>query len=95
MIFYRTFEHGLAPAWNAVTATERDTRLLAVHRAGGDRCATEHRRGVGIALLMERGPLARRSVARADRRPAVRDLPRGRGAPLLLVYGRTGWFGIG
>ena len=42
MIFYRTFEHGLAPVWSAITEPNAIARVLAVARDRRDRGAAEH-----------------------------------------------------
>ena len=93
MIFYRTFEHGLAPVWNAVTRTERAARLLAVDRDRRDRRAAEHVFGIGMALLLERGRFRGKALL-----GLLIDLPFAIspvvvGLALVLVYGKTGWFG--
>jgi sulfate transport system permease protein len=93
MIFYRTFEHGLAPAWNAVTQPNAlhafwlSIELVAIV------VPLNTAAGIGIALLMERGRMRGRSVL-----GLIVDLPFAIspvvvGLSLLLVYGRTGWFG--
>src|SRR5580704_17246618 len=93
MIFYRTFEHGLAPAWSAVTQPNAmhafwlSVELVAIV------VPLNTAAGIGIALLMERGRMRGRNLL-----GLIVDLPFGIspvvvGLALLLVYGRTGWFG--
>jgi sulfate transport system permease protein len=93
MIFYRTFEHGLAPAWSAVTQPNAmhafwlSVELVAIV------VPLNTAAGIGIALLMERGHIRARGLL-----GLMVDLPFAIspvvvGLSLLLVYGRTGWFG--
>ncbi len=93
MIFYRTFEHGIAPAWSAVTQPNAvhafwlSVELVAIV------VPLNTAAGIGIALLMERGRMRGRSLL-----GLIVDLPFAIspvvvGLALLLVYGRTGWFG--
>jgi sulfate/thiosulfate transport system permease protein len=93
MIFYRTFEHGISPAWDAVTQPNAvhafwlSVELVAIV------VPLNTAAGIGIALLMERGRMRGRSLL-----GLIVDLPFAIspvvvGLALLLVYGRTGWFG--
>jgi sulfate/thiosulfate transport system permease protein len=93
MIFYRTFEHGLAPVWSAVTqpgamhAFWLSVELVAIV------VPLNTIFGIGIALLIERGRFHGKALL-----GLVLDLPFAIspvvvGLALVLVYGRTGWFG--
>ncbi len=93
MIFYRTFEHGLAPVWravsdpNAVHAFWLSVELVAIA------VPLNTVFGVGMALLLERHRFRGRAVL-----GLVLDLPFAVspvvvGLALLLVYGTNGWFG--
>jgi sulfate transport system permease protein len=93
MIFYRTFEHGLAPVWDAVTQPNAmhafwlSVELVAIV------VPLNTVFGIGIALLIERGRFRGRALL-----GLVLDLPFAIspvvvGLALVLVYGRTGWFG--
>jgi sulfate transport system permease protein len=93
MIFYRTFEHGLAPVWDAVTqpgamhAFWLSVELVAIV------VPLNTVFGIGIALLIERGRFRGKALL-----GLVLDLPFAIspvvvGLALVLVYGRTGWFG--
>jgi sulfate transport system permease protein len=93
MIFYRTFEHGLAPVWEAVTQPNAvhafwlSVELVAIV------VPLNTVFGIGIALLMERGRFRGRALL-----GLLVDLPFAIspvvvGLALVLVYGRTGWFG--
>jgi sulfate transport system permease protein len=93
MIFYRTFEHGLAPVWSAVTQPNAmhafwlSVELVAIV------VPLNTVFGIGIALLIERGRFRGKALL-----GLVLDLPFAIspvvvGLALVLVYGRTGWFG--
>ncbi len=93
MIFYRTFEHGLAPVWDAVTQPNAmhafwlSVELVAIV------VPLNTVFGIGIALLIERGRFRGKALL-----GLLLDLPFAIspvvvGLALVLVYGRTGWFG--
>jgi sulfate transport system permease protein len=93
MIFYKTFEHGLAPVWNAVTQPNAmhafwlSVELVAIV------VPLNTVFGIGIALLIERGRFRGKWLL-----GLILDLPFAIspvvvGLSLVLVYGRTGWFG--
>lgn len=93
MIFYRTFEHGLAPVWDAVTQPNAmhafwlSVELVAIV------VPLNTVFGIGIALLIERGRFRGKWLL-----GLILDLPFAIspvvvGLSLVLLYGRTGWFG--
>jgi len=93
LIFYRTFEHGLAPAWDAVTTPEAQHAFWLTMVMVAIAVPANTIFGVGMALLIVRGRLRGRSVI-----SALIDLPFAVspvviGLALILVYGRDGWFG--
>ncbi len=93
MLFYRTFEHGLAPVWQAITAPNALHALLLSLQIVAIVVPLNTAFGIGIALLIER----RRFPGRALVGMLV-DLPFAIspvivGLSLVLVYGRTGWLG--
>ncbi|HTA97515.1 MAG TPA: sulfate ABC transporter permease subunit CysW [Solirubrobacteraceae bacterium] len=93
MIFYRTFEHGLAPAWDAITQPNAMHAFWLSIELVAIVVPLNTAAGIGIALLMERGRMRGRSLL-----GLIVDLPFAIspvvvGLSLLLVYGRTGWFG--
>jgi sulfate transport system permease protein len=93
MLFYRTFEHGLAPVWKAVTEPNALHALVLSLEIVAIVVPLNTLFGIGIALLLER----RRFPGRALLGMIV-DLPFAIspvivGLSLVLVYGRTGWFG--
>src|SRR5580698_1978765 len=93
MIFYRTFEHGLEPVWkainepNAVHAFWLSLEIVAIA------VPLNTVFGVGMALLLERGRFKGKVLL-----GLLIDLPFAIspvvvGLALVLVYGKTGWFG--
>jgi sulfate transport system permease protein len=93
MIFYRTFEHGLTPVWNAITAPNAIHSFWLSIEVVAIAVPLNTIFGVGMALLLERGRLPFKSLL-----GVVIDLPFAIspvvvGLALVLVYGKTGWFG--
>lgn len=92
-VFYRAFEHGFLAAWQAITAPDALhaiwlTLLVVLIAVPLDTIF-----GVGVSLL-----LARRRFPGAWLLDAFVDLPLAVspvviGLALVLVYGKTGWFG--
>lgn len=93
MLFYRTFEHGLAPVWNAVSAPNAMHALILSLEIVAIVVPLNTTFGIGIALLLERKRFPGRALL-----GMIVDLPFAIspvivGLSLVLVYGRTGWFG--
>jgi sulfate/thiosulfate transport system permease protein len=93
LVFYRTFEHGIGPAWDAVTTPEAQHAFWLTLELVLIAVPLNTIFGVGMALALVRGKLPGRSVI-----SAVLDLPFAVspvviGLALILVYGREGWFG--
>ena len=93
MIFYRTFEHGLAPVWNAVTQPNAMKAFWLSVELVAIVVPLNTVFGIGIALLIERGRFRGKWLL-----GLILDLPFAIspvvvGLSLVLVYGRTGWFG--
>jgi sulfate/thiosulfate transport system permease protein len=93
MIFYRTFEHGLAPVWNAITASNFQHAFLLSIEVVAIAVPLNTAFGIGMALLLERGRFRGRSAL-----GLIIDLPFAIspvvvGLALVLAYGKTGWFG--
>jgi sulfate/thiosulfate transport system permease protein len=92
-VFYRAFQHGLGAAWDAITTTEAThafwlTLLVVVIAVPLNTLF-----GVTVSLI-----LARHRFRGAWLLDAFVDIPLALspvvvGVSLLLVYGRTGWFG--
>jgi sulfate transport system permease protein len=93
MIFYRTFEHGLAPVWHAVSAPNAQHAFWLSLEMVAIVVPLNTAFGIGIALLLVRGRFRGRGFL-----GALIDLPFAIspvvvGLALLLAYGDTGWFG--
>jgi sulfate transport system permease protein len=93
MIFYRTFEHGLAPVWNAVTAPNAMRAFWLSLEIVAIAVPLNTVFGIGTAILLERGRMRGKWLL-----GLLIDLPFAIspvvvGLALVLVYGRTGWFG--
>ena len=93
MIFYRTFEHGVGPVWNAVTAPNAVHAFWLSVEIVAIAVPLNTAFGIGIALLLERGSMRGKALL-----GTVIDMPFAIspvvvGLALVLVYGKTGWFG--
>jgi sulfate transport system permease protein len=93
MIFYRTFEHGLGPVWEAVTASNAQHAFWLSLEIVAIAVPLNTVFGIGIALLLERGRFRGKLLL-----GMLIDLPFAIspvvvGLALVLVYGKTGWFG--
>jgi sulfate transport system permease protein len=93
MIFYRTFEHGIAPVWDAVTAPNAVHAFWLSIEIVAIAVPLNTIFGVGMALLLERGSFKGKALL-----STLVDLPFAIspvvvGLALVLVYGKTGWFG--
>ncbi|MFI5037463.1 MAG: sulfate ABC transporter permease subunit CysW [Solirubrobacterales bacterium] len=93
MIFYRTFEHGLAPVWAAVSAPNAQHAFWLSLEIVAIAVPLNTIFGIGMALLMERGRFKGKTAL-----GMLIDLPFAIspvvvGLTLVLVYGKTGWLG--
>lgn len=93
MIFYRTFEHGVAPVWEAVTAPNAVHAFWLSIEIVAIAVPLNTVFGIGVALLLERGAFRGKALL-----GMLIDLPFAIspvvvGLALVLVYGKTGWFG--
>jgi sulfate transport system permease protein len=93
MIFYRTFEHGIAPVWDAVSAPNAVRAFWLSIEIVAIAVPLNTAFGVGVALLLERGSFRGKALL-----GTLVDLPFAIspvvvGLALVLVYGKTGWFG--
>src|SRR6202051_4290824 len=93
MIFYRTFEHGLAPVWSAVTAPNAQHAFWLSPEVVAISVPLNTAFGVGMALLLERGRFRGKGLLGVliDLPFAISPVVVGRA--LVLVYGKTGWVG--
>jgi sulfate/thiosulfate transport system permease protein len=93
MIFYRTFEHGLEPVWNAVTEPNAVHAFWLSLEIVAIAVPLNTMFGIGMAILLERGRFWGKGLL-----GVLVDLPFAIspvvvGLALVLVYGQTGWFG--
>jgi sulfate transport system permease protein len=93
MIFYRTFEHGLAPVWNAATSPPAVHAFWLSLEIAAIAVPLNTAFGIGMALLLERGRFRGKALL-----GMLIDLPFAIspvvvGLALVLVYGKAGWFG--
>lgn len=92
-VFYRAFQHGFATAWDAITTTDALHALWLTLLVVAIAVPLDTVFGVGVALI-----LARHRFPGAWLLDALVDIPLALspvvvGLSLVLVYGRTGWFG--
>jgi sulfate transport system permease protein len=93
LIFYRTFERGAGAAWESVTTPEAQHAFWLTFVMVAISVPLNTVFGVSCALLLERRKFRGKSVLNS-----LIDLPFAVspvvvGLALILVYGRTGWFG--
>jgi sulfate transport system permease protein len=93
MVFYRTFEHGLAPVLSAIEAPNFQHAVWLSIELVAIAVPLNTAFGIGVALLMERGRFRGRGLL-----GLLIDLPFAIspivvGLALVLVYGEAGWFG--
>jgi sulfate transport system permease protein len=93
MVFYRTFEHGLAPALHAVTTPPAQHAFWLTCEMVAIAVPLNTIFGIGLALALVRGRWRGKTLV-----SAIVDLPFAVspvvvGLALILVYGNTGWIG--
>lgn len=93
MIFYRTFEHGVAPVWHAVSAPSAVHAFWLSIELVAIVVPLNTVFGIAIAMLLERRRFKGRALL-----SLIVDLPFAIspvvvGLSLVLVYGRAGWLG--
>jgi sulfate transport system permease protein len=93
MIFYRTFEHGLSPVWNAATTPSAEHAFWLSLEIVAIAVPLNTAFGIGMALLLERGRFRGKSVLGLLIDMPFAISPVVVGLSLVLVYGKTGWLG--
>jgi len=93
MIFYRTFEHGLAPVWNAVTAPNSQHAFWLSLEIVALAVPLNTVFGIGMALLLERGRVRGKALLGMLIDVPFAISPVVVGLALVLVYGKSGWLG--
>src|SRR4051794_28040172 len=91
MIFWRTFEHGIGPVWDAITTPAAVSAFWLTVEVAAIAVPLNAIFGVVVALAIERGNAPGRAVVNA-----LIDLPFAVspvvvGLALLAIYGRGGW----
>jgi sulfate/thiosulfate transport system permease protein len=92
-VFYRAFQHGAGAAWDALSAPDAVHALWLTVLVAGIAVPLNTVFGVGVSLI-----LARHRFPGAWLLDALVDIPLAIspvvvGLALILVYGKTGWFG--
>jgi sulfate transport system permease protein len=92
-IFYRAFQHGIGPAWDAITTPDALHAMWLTFVVAAIAVPLDTVFGVGVALI-----LSRHRFRGAWLLDALVDVPLAVspvivGLALILVYGKTGWFG--
>jgi sulfate transport system permease protein len=93
MIFYRTFEHGLGAAWNAVSASNAQHAFWLSLEIVAIAVPLNTIFGIGIALLLERGRFRGKTLLGMAIDLPFAISPVVVGLMLVLVYSKSGWFG--
>lgn len=93
MVFYRAFEHGLAPAWHAVTTHEALHALWLTVLIALVVVPLNAIFGVVTALAIVRHPFPGKGIVNAAVDLPLALSPIVVGLSLFLLYGRTGWLG--
>jgi len=93
LVFYRTFEHGIGPAWHAVTTPDaihafKLTILMVIVAVPANTVF-----GVIMALALVRHRFPGRALVNAAIDLPFAVSPVVIGLALILVYGQGGWFG--
>jgi sulfate/thiosulfate transport system permease protein len=93
LVFYRAFEHGIGPAWDAVTTHQAIHALELTLLMAAIAVPANTVFGIVMALALVRGRFPGRGLVNA-----IVDLPLALspvvvGLALFLLYGRGGWLG--
>jgi len=93
LVFYRAFEHGIGPAWDAVTSTDAVHALKVTLEIAIIAVPANTIFGILCALAIVRYPIRGSGLLNA-----LVDLPLALspvvvGLSFLLLYGQQGWFG--
>jgi sulfate transport system permease protein len=93
LIFYRTFEHGLGPAWEAVTTPEAQHAFYLTFVMIAIAVPLNTIFGVMTAILLVRHRFPGKALINAFIDMPFAVSPVVIGLALILVYGNDGWFG--
>ena len=93
LIFYRTFENGFGPAWEAVTTPEAQHAFWMTILMIAVAVPAHSVVGVSTAILLVRHKFPGRALLNAAIDLPFAVSPVVIGLALILVYGQGGWFG--
>jgi sulfate transport system permease protein len=93
LIFYRSLEHGIGDAWHSVTTPEAQHAFWLTFVLVAISVPLNTVFGVATALLLERRDFRGKSVLNSFIDLPFAISPVVVGLALVLVYGRSGWFG--
>jgi sulfate/thiosulfate transport system permease protein len=93
LVFFRTFEHGLGPAWEAVTTPEAQHAFWLTMVMVGVAVPINTVFGVITAIVLVRQRFPGKALMNAAIDLPFAVSPVVIGLALVLVYGNTGWFG--
>jgi sulfate transport system permease protein len=93
MIFYRTFEHGFAAAWDAVTTPDALHAFKLTLEIAAIAVPLNTIFGIGAALILVRSRFRGKALLNALIDVPFAVSPVVIGVSLVLVYGKFGWFG--
>src|SRR2546423_7482372 len=92
-VFYKTFEHGFAAAWNSVTTPEAQHAFWLTIQLVAIAVPLNTIFGVVMALALVRSKWRGRGLVNSLIDLPLAISPVVVGLALILVYGRKGWFG--
>jgi sulfate/thiosulfate transport system permease protein len=93
LVFYRTFEHGLGPAWDAVTTPEAQHAFWLTVLMVAVAVPINTVFGVLLAIVLVRQRFRGKALLNAAIDLPFAVSPVVIGLALILVYGQGGWFG--
>jgi sulfate transport system permease protein len=93
LVFFRTFEHGFGPAWEAVTTPEAQHAFWLTMVMVGVAVPINTLFGVITAIVLVRHRFPGKALMNAAIDLPFAVSPVVIGLALILVYGNTGWFG--
>ena len=92
LIFYRTFEHGLHPAWSAVTTSGAQHAFWLTLKVAAIAVPLNTIFGIALAILLVRHRFPGSGFVNALIDVPIAISPVVVGIALYLLYGREGWF---
>src|SRR3954462_3366489 len=93
LIFFRTFEHGIGPAWDAVTTPEAKRAFWLTVKVAAIAVPLNTVFGIGIAILLVRHRFRGSGFVNALIDVPIAISPVVVGLSLFFLYGTDGWLG--